>query len=393
MLNQCHFSRPAGKHPVLPMILLAITVALITTLSAAAQTFTVLHEFTGAQDGAEPIAPLISDPEGNLYSTTYNGGIPFSQGVIFKIDPTGKLTPLHFFIYEVDGSSANAGLVRDDAGNLYGATPGGGPFLYGTVFKLDPTNKETILHKFTGGADGGTVFQSLLLDSAGNLYGAAFYGGDPTCSCGTIFKIDNAGAFSVLHTFTGPDGVNPYGTLIKDRAGNLYGTTEFGGDLNAGTVFKLSAGGVLTVLHSFTGGDDGNNPAGGPYMDSSGNLYGTTFNGGTANIGVIYKIDVTGLTVLHSFIGSDGAHPRGQVIQDSLGNFYGTTYQGGDFLSLGTVYKLDRTGTVTTLHQFSTRADGNSPYPGVYMDPAGNLYGTTFFGGEFGWGTVYKITP
>jgi uncharacterized repeat protein (TIGR03803 family) len=356
-----------------------------------AQTFTVVHTFTGGVDGSEPIAPLISDSAGNLYSTTYGGGAD-GDGVVFKLDSTGKETVLHYFSYFVDGQSTNAGLVRDAAGNLYGATPGGDSVIGGAVFKLDPTGRETILHKFTDGPDGAVVFQSLLLDAAGNLYGSAFYGGDPICQCGTVFKIDAAGHFSVLHTFTGTDGANPYGTLIQDGAGNLYGTTQGGGTSGIGTVFEISTSAGESVLHSFTGGADGASPNGGLFMDAVGNLYGTTYGGGSSFFGIVYEIDTSGtLNVLHTFTGPDGANPRGQLVQDAAGTLYGTTYD-GTRLNGGTVYKLDITGTLTILHRFTGGRDGSQPYPGVLRDAAGNLYGTTFFGGALGGGVVYKIS-
>jgi len=217
---------------------------------------TVLYNFTGGADGANPEAGLILDDRGNLYGTTGNGGDlsgcgGIGCGVVFKLDPAGKETTLYSFTGGADGSNPSAGLAGDERGNLYGTTYYGGDESqfaggYGVVFKLDPARKETVLHTLTGGADGGFPYGRLLL-SEGNLYGVASGGGDLTkCGgygCGVVFRLDRAGSLTLIHTFTGgADGSGPEGGLVRDWAGNLYGATGGGGDAynSAGLVFKLT---------------------------------------------------------------------------------------------------------------------------------------------------------
>ena len=237
-----------------------------------------------------------------------------------------------------DGAWPNEGVIRDSAGNLYGTTSQGGTAGWGVVYKLDTAGHETVLYTFTGGADGGWPYVGVMRDPAGNLYGTATYGG--TAGAGVVFKLDTAGQEAVLYSFTGgADGRNPYGGVIRDSAGNLYGTTVEGGTANSGVVYKLDTTGHETVLYSFTGGPDGGGPSG-VIRDSAGNLYGTA-SGGTAGQGVVYELDTAGQeTVLHSFTGgADGYYPNGGVIRDSAGNLYGTTSNGGQ-TGGGVVFKL-----------------------------------------------------
>jgi uncharacterized repeat protein (TIGR03803 family) len=206
----------------------------VATPWAQGQTFTVLHRFTG-NDGSFPEAGLVRDAAGNLYGTTLNGGDQNCSGgcgSVFKLDKTSKETILYSFTGGSDGEYPNAGLVRDEAGNLYGTTVAGGVSgtgcpeytTCGVVFKLDTTGKETVLYTFTGGADGGTSYARLVRDSAGNLYGTTAGGG--AFASGVVFKLDATGHETVLHTFTGgADGGLPYAGLVRDSAGNLYGAT------------------------------------------------------------------------------------------------------------------------------------------------------------------------
>jgi uncharacterized repeat protein (TIGR03803 family) len=262
-------------------------------------------------------------------------------------------------------------LVRDSQGNLYGMTVFGGAYGYGTVFKLDTALKETVLYTFTGGADGGLPAAGLVRDTQGNLYGTTTRGGDLSCNapdgCGVVFKLDTADKETVLYSFTGTggDGAQPYSDLVRDTQGNLYGTTELGGDLTCnaphgcGTAFKLDTTLKETVLHSFTGtGGDGGGPVEGLARDTKGNLYGTTVYGGDLSC------------------------------------------VGGSFPGCGVVFKLDVTGKETVLHTFTkTGGDGTFPDAGLVLDANGNLYGTTSYGGELacgagiGCGTVFKLTP
>ena len=353
---------------------------------------TVLYNFAGPPRGANPWAGVIGDSAGNFYGTTYSGGTA-NAGVVYKLDTSRQETVLHTFTGGADGSQPFAGVIRDSAGNLYGTTFGGGTAGFGVVYKLDTAGEETVLYNFTGGADGGGPHAGVIRDSAGNLYGTTYGGG--SANFGVVYKLDATGQETVLYSFTGgADGGNPYAGLIRDPAGNLYGTTVNGGTANAGVVYKLEAAGQETVLYSFTGGVDGRWPFAGVIRDLAGNLYGTTVYGGTAKWGVVFKLDTAGQeTVLYSFTGgADGANPYAGVIRDSAGNFYGTAELGGTGKS-GVVYKLDTAGQETVLHSFTRGADGGLPYAGVIRDSAGNLYGTTEGGGKYGGGVVFRLKP
>src|ERR1039458_8091731 len=358
----------------------------------------VLHNFGyPAPKGAGPWAGVIRDSAGNLYGTTQNGGVS-NKGVVYKVDTTGRQTVLYSFTGGADGSGPQAGVIGDSAGNLYGTTSLGGTANVGVVYKLDTTGHETVLYSFTGGADGGEPAAGVILDSAGNLYGTTVFSG--TAGTGVVYKLDSTGHETVLFTFTGTlsggDGNVPWAGVIRDSAGNLYGTTLLSGTAGQGVVYKLDTTGHETVLYSFTGGADGGNPSSGVIRGSAGNLYGTTQVGGTAGAGVVYKLDTTGHeTVLYSFTGGftggpDGGYPYAGVIGDSAGNLYGTTYQGGT-AGKGTVYKLDSAGHETVLCSFPAGADGENPYAGVIGDSAGNLYGTTTSGGTANAGVEYKV--
>ncbi len=206
----------------------------------------------------------------------------------------------------------------------------------------------------------------------------------------------------MLYTFTGgADGAQPYSGLIRDSAGNLYGTTVFGGTggayPHAGTVFRVSPAGKETVLHNFTGGADGGFPTASLIRDSKGNLYGTTVGGGSHNDGTVFKVDSTGHeTVIHSFAGTDGAQPEAGLLHRN-GYFYGTTAGGGGQCQCGTVFKVTASGGETVLHKFTGQSDGLYPYSGLAADTSGNLYGTTRGGspscsGVY-CGTIFKVTP
>jgi uncharacterized repeat protein (TIGR03803 family) len=327
---------------------------------------------------------------------------------------------LYTFAGQADGGVPAAGLALDGAGNLYGTTEYRGTYDWGVVFKLNSAQQESVLHSFTGGADGATPRAGLVLDSAGNLYGTALQGGT-ACgpfSCGVVFKLDTAGNETVLHAFTGTDGGNPEAGLLRDSAGNLYGTTSAFGTTAAGgpgygTVFKLDATtDTESVLYTFTGGADGAQPMAGLVSDSAGNLYGTTQNGGDFSAcinngcGVVFKLDPTGKeTVLYTFTGgADGRYPSGDLIQDSAGNFYGVTWAGGASCissgeGCGVVFKLDpTTGKETVLYTFTGGADGAAPGARLFMDDAGILYGTTPLGPVSGGcgpgcGVVFRLDP
>ena len=208
-----------------------------------------------------------------------------------------------------------------------------------------------------------------------------------------MYKVNTSGQLIVLHNFTGgTDGQNPHAGVVRDSAGNLYGTTENGGTAGVGVVFKVSTGGNESVMYAFTGGTDGAYPYSGLLRDSAGNLYGTTYGGGTGDSGTVYKVNSMGVeTVLHNFTSTDGAKPYAGVIRDSAGNFYGTASQGGTD-NMGVAYKLDSAGNYTTLYNF-TGAGGSNPQAGLLRDSAGKLYGTTQSGGTGAAGVVFKLAP
>lgn len=273
-------------------------------------------------------------------STACSGGC----GIVFRVNQWGSETVLHEFAGgSSDGANPRGVLAIDEADNLYGTTLNGGAFGKGTVFMVDKEGTVTVLYSFSGKADGGNPYAGLVRDAYGNLYGATVNGGLPgsTCKfrgilgCGTVFMLNKAGKETVLYSFTGgSDGANPQCTLVRDSAGKLYGTTTFGGDLGSGTVFMVAGEGRETVLYSFSGGTDGGLPYAGVVRDSAGNLYGTTLQGGSAPnpSGTVFKLTPSGQeTVLHSFTaGEDGGFPLfGGLTQDAAGNLYGTTQSGG----------------------------------------------------------------
>jgi uncharacterized repeat protein (TIGR03803 family) len=395
-------------------VLLGGLCAAICAPAALADSDITLHSFAGtnSNDGANPGASgLTFDSAGNLYGTTQQGGTS-NYGTAFKLSPASgggyTETVLYSFTGGNDGGSPVASsLIFDGAGNLYGETFSSADGA-GTVFKLSPASgggyTETVLYNFTGGSDGEDPYGGLILDSAGNLYGTTVLGG--TSGYGTVFELSPAsgGGYTetVLHSFTGgSDGLYPYGILIFDSTGNLYGTTIQGGPAGDGTVFELSptSGGGYTeaVLYSFTGGSDGAVSTAGLILDSAGNLYGTTGNGGTSGYGTVFELSPAAgggytETVLYSFTGR--SDPYAGLIFDSAGNLYGTTIQGGTD-NIGTVFKLSPASgggyTETVLHSFTYGSDGAYPYAGLIFDSAGNLYGTAQQGGPSGVGTAFEI--
>jgi len=317
----------------------------------------VLYNFTGP-DGANPTSNLVMDASGALYGTTEFGGNTGSCvgtgfagcGVVFKLSSDGKETVLHRFTGAHDGAAPLAGLVMDSTGALYGTTAYGGTFGEGVAFKL-VGKKETVLHSFcswSNCADGAYLGSGLVMDAAGNLYGTAAYGGDINCGCGVVYKL--AGKHeTVLHAFkNSPDGAEPLSTLYMDSSSNLYGTTAYGGTFSysAGTVFEVASDGKERVLHKFRVNGykqrDGYYPQNSVVQDAAGNLYGSTAEGGIYDEGVVYEITTDGKEkILHTFCGgdcSDGAHPNDLII-DPKGNLYGTTYDGANNGN-GVIFKI-----------------------------------------------------
>jgi uncharacterized repeat protein (TIGR03803 family) len=313
-------------------------------LDLQTQTETVLYSFGSYQsDGDYPTSGVIRDTAGNLYGTTDSGGTHHAPGgTVFKISSNGTESLLHSF---ANTAQIVGGLVQDAAGNLYGTTEEGGTFHRGTVFRIDKIGRYAILYSFTGGTDGQYPrFDNLILDRRGNLYGTTTDGG--AFGFGTVFKLNiKTRVETVLHSFATTEGFEPYAGLIRDSSGNLYGTTARSyqgpncGSSLCGAVFKLDKVGAETVLYSFTG-PDGAYPIGALVRDAAGNLYGTTEVGGNLSdcsssngpgCGVVFKIDPSGKeTVLYSFTGgADGKYPTSSLVLDSAGNLYGTTIMGG----------------------------------------------------------------
>jgi uncharacterized repeat protein (TIGR03803 family) len=408
-ISAIHWLETSGALALLGWVSL---LAVIRTPAAQAQTYEVLFDLKGGADGSGPTG-LIGDPEGDLYGTTYGGGIislpccPEGCGVVFRLDKTGE-TVLYRFTGGTDGTAPGS-LIRDPAGNLYGITYWGGAFsgeLYndnsGTVFKVDTTGKKTVLHNFGGTPGDGTAPTGLIRDAAGNLYGVTEFGGT---GWGVVFKLDRTGVETVLHAFAGypTDGGDPVG-LLRDSAGNFYGVTAVGGTPsgNAGVVYKLDPTGHETILYGFTGGSDGGSPSGSLVLDPAGNLYGATIFGGaapegeTSGYGVVFKLDATGHeTVLYTFSGgADGGQPMAGLIGDSAGNLYGTTSRGGTTSTCtngcGIIFRLDQTGKETVLRTFTGNADG--AYPLIrFRGPGGNLYGFTDWFDATNFGQVFEL--
>lgn len=401
----------------------AATVALFIIISgtpqrASAQTESILYNFcslSNCDDGEIPQAGLAIDASGNLYGTTQTGGT-YNQGTAFKLSPTGTFTLLHTFGSTTnDGTAPEAPLILDSKGNLYGTTTSGGTHDKGTVFELTPSGTETILYNFcsTGGTkctDGSSPMAGLLRDKRGNLYGTTSTGGvyGLTLTKGVVFKLSPNGTEKVLHSFgNGSDGSTPMAGLIMDSAGNFYGTTLWGGNYNTcaegcGTVFKVTPAGAETVLYEFCAGvtsncSDATQPQAPLLRDKAGNLYGTTTVGGKNFFGTVFRISPTGTEkILHAFAGnpSDGSNPAGGMVMDTAGNLYGTTLYGGSFGQYGIVYKITAAGKETILHNFDFN-DGAFPPGGLVMDSSGNLYGTTEGGTSSAdnVGVVFKVVP
>jgi uncharacterized repeat protein (TIGR03803 family) len=392
------------------LLFVIVSFALFSTFPAQspAQTFTELYAFnhTGdLSDGGWPEAGVVRDTAGNLYGTTFFGGLGTACdikvagcGVVFKVDGSGNESVLHAFGGAEDGWNPTAGLVLDSAGNLYGTTLLGGAHGFGVVFKIDSSGNETIMHSFARGTDGANPNAGLSQDTNGNLYGTTQYGGHgcDRHGCGTVFRVSGGGEETVLYQFSGIDGASPLGGVVVDPSGNVYGTTWLGGLYGFGTVFKIDSNGHEVILHDFSATSDGANPMGSLVLDAVGNIYGTTSAGGNSYFGTLFVIDPTGNeTVLYNFGGgNDGAYPYSNLILDTQGNLYGTTSQGG-CCGQGTVFEFSN-DTLNTLYSFSgtingLNTDGQNPGGGVTPDANGNLYGTAVSAGSSGWGSVFEI--
>ena len=418
---------------VTPFIVVLGFLTIAVPLFAATQE-RVLYSFGNGKDGSLPFSGLIFDEAGNLYGTTFSGG-DYGKGTVFELTPGTSGTWTETVLYSFcsasncsDGSSPQASLIFDTVGNLYGTTAYGGSGNCipgcGTVFQLAPgangTWTETVLHTFEdNGEDGYYPLASLLFDAAGNLYGTTYGGG--AHNVGTVFQLapGENGAWTeiILHSFSGngEDGYYPLASLLFDAAGNLYGTSYYGGAYGLGTVFQLAPGAngkwTETVLHRFGKGEDGSEPHAGLIFDAAGNLYGSTADGGAYNAGAVFQLTAgthgkwLGM-VAHSFKPkiTDGYLPLASLIFDAAGNLYGTTYLGG---ASGTACSGGGCGTVfqltpesngkwkeQVLYSFTDNGtDGWWPTSCLVFDAVGNLYGTTEMGGAYNGGSVFEITP
>lgn len=401
----------------------------------AANAEKVLYSFcalSNCADGDTPEASLIFDAAGNLYGTTFDGGA-YGLGSVFQLTPGSGGAWTEKVLYSfcsatncADGTNPQ-GLVFDAAGNLYGTDIAGGVYGYGVVFQLVPSSggtwTEKVLYNFNASGTGGYYpYSGLIFDATGNLYGTTEWGG--AHNYGTVFQLTEGSKGKwkekVLHSFNnnGKDGYAPYARLMFDAAWNLYGTTTQGGTSGTGCggqgcgiVFQLTPGakGKWTekVLHSFNvTGKDGYDPWVGLIADSAGNLYGTTNAGGSSGNGTVFKLSPSAKgkwteKVLHSFKndGQDGRNPQAGLIVDAAGNLYGTTFYGGAYGD-GTVFELARKAngkwSEKVVHSFNWSIyikDGTFPEAGLISDTAGNLYGTTENGGNYNLGSVFQITP
>jgi uncharacterized repeat protein (TIGR03803 family) len=305
-----------------------------------------------------------------------------------------------------DGAAPQAALLVGSDGNLYGTTSDGGTGGNGTVFRLTPGGVETVIHTFGGTADGANPYAALMEDSQGNFYGTTAAGG--ANGSGAIFRIDAAGTESLVYSFgaSPTDGTSPYGGLIQDAGGNLWGTTTAGGVNGVGTVFSVNPStGAETVLYSFTGINDGSSPYGGLTAGADGNFYGTTSTGGPSATGTVFRVSPTvaggAFATLYSFGSSgadDGSIPESALTLGRDGNLYGTTFSGGQY-GAGTVFAVTPAGVETVIHSFSGGGyvagsnDGANPYAGLTLGSDGNFYGTTVNGGIYDSGAVFKLTP
>jgi len=416
------------------MILVCLSlIASVASLAptAHAQTFSVIHTFTGVgEDGAFPEAG-VTERAGALYGTTSGGGISgvFGFGSVYQMTPTGAAwayTPI--FPFPEDGYIGYDPIARVVFGpdhHLYGTTFNGGIHNGGgTVFSLTPPPSicktvscpwsSKLVWSFnafdtSGGDNPGSG--DLLWDEQGNIYGPTAYGGNP--GLGVIYELSPSGngwQETVLYTFTDlPDGRIPFGGLIFDPQGNLWGTTAYGGPADQGTIFKLThtpgAGWQETIVYSLQN-NDGEAPMGGLVMDSSGNFYGTASDLGSGVGGTVFELSPSGdsytFKVLYSFSGYYGCGPQAGLTLDSAGNLYGTTRCDGAYQS-GNVFKLtNNNGWVyTSLYDFTGGSDGNQPYSNVTIGTDGTLYGTAERGGSFegdcgkagGCGVVWQIKP
>jgi uncharacterized repeat protein (TIGR03803 family) len=296
--------------------------------------FTVLSDFRSSNNGTNPVAEVLLQPNDRvLFGTAETGGKHGGSGTVYRVSQTGKTSHLYVFTGGNDGGTPVGALVGDaSTKTLYGVTRSGGALGNGTVWALSPGGVLTTLHAFAGGTtDGGSPGSGLWSDGAGNFYGTTVFGG--TANCGTIYKVTSAGSESILHNFLcDANGANPPAPLVADSEGNLYGV--------AGTLFKLTPGGTYSVLHSFKGKPtDGSDPQSAVLLDAAGDIFGVTSEGGKYNHGTLYELAANGTySVLYSFVSGNDGTPIGRPIEDASGNIWGTVIGDGEDSS-GAIYE------------------------------------------------------
>jgi uncharacterized repeat protein (TIGR03803 family) len=397
--------------------------ALLVGSGWAADTENIVYNFSGGNDGGNPATRLIFDRAGNIYGTTAGGGA-HDCGTVFELTPIGgghwQESVLHSFNCSDEGNSPYGGVVADAQGNLYGTTFTGGSGGIcsgdgcGVVFKLTYSGgawSETVLYSFHDSPDVRWPDSAVALDAAGNVYGTAASG---AYGFGGVYQVSQHGdqwIETVIHNFTGGDdgAFGSSGAPFIDSVGSVYGVTEGGGLFGSGTVYELSSGPgetwIFHTLYAFGAYPDGANPLGGLVRDTQGNLYSTTYYGGTSGAGTVFKlrpgshIGSWKETTLYDFEDArDGGHSSSTLIFDPAGDLYGTTSTGGDGqCECGVAFELSPTGgggwIETVLHVFTGSLDGGFPYYGLTADGAGNYFGAAVQGGTQGQGIVYELTP
>ncbi|HVM61327.1 MAG TPA: choice-of-anchor tandem repeat GloVer-containing protein [Verrucomicrobiae bacterium] len=374
-------------------------VANFSLIFSAIQTnggLTNLRSFSGGSDGAVPYAGLVQGSDGNFYGTTVSGGGANGYGTVFRITANGSLTNLWSFSGGSDGAYPYAGLVQGSDSNFYGTTygSGSGSSAYGTVFRITANGSLTNLWSFSGGSDGAFPYAGLVQGSDSNFYGTTLGSGSGSSAYGTVFRISSSGSLTALWSFTnGVDGATPYAPLVQGSDGNFYGTTSGSGSGSSayGTVFRISASGSLTSLWSFVGCGDGANPYAGLVQGSDGNLYGTTESGGDGGYGTVFQIATNGsLMTLWLFTnGVDGANSSALLVQGVDGYFYGTTEGSGSGASAnGTVFRLTPSAPVAS---FSVGpSTGFEPLTVLFTDASTGIISNRFW--NFGDGSTTNTT-
>jgi uncharacterized repeat protein (TIGR03803 family) len=417
-------TRLAARCATLAFLMVFVFTWLGTTSPAWAQTYHVIYNFTGGPDGASPFTGLTIDAGGNIYGTAFSGGVA-GFGTVFSLNSSGSgwiLSPLHSFAGGNDGAGPVGRLIVGPDGLVYGSTSAGGgnPCAdyngnqgCGTVYTLRPPPHapasvmvnwaSNVLYRFSG-SDGAYPQGDLTFDQAGNIYGTTINGG--SADWGVVYSLTRSGGGwtqSLLYQAGHDgDGQYPWGGIAFDSSGNLYGTFSQTGPGGYGSVYKLARSGsgwVETLIHSFTfHGNDGAAPQGGLISDAAGNLYGTTVHDATGG-GTVFELTSSGGNWTYNFMygltGGIDLGPYDKLLMDASGNLYGTTFGDGQY-GYGSVFKLTHSGggwTYTSLHDFTGGSDGSNPMCRLVFDASGNLFGTASGGGAHQDGVIFQITP